>query len=243
MEEQTNDRIVDLLPPGSVNDGTRLVLANAIYFLADWATPFDPENTSDTPFTLLDGSTTTVPMMSLFTEDFEETGIELGYAAGATIARLPYADDELSMILVVPTAADGLPGIEAGLTSATIDGWLATLSPAAEGGVYLPKFRMEYEVELKGVLSELGMPSAFDSSNADFSGIADTTEVLYISGVFHKAFVAVDEAGTEAAAATAVVVGTDSAAPEIRADHPFLFLIRDDLTGAVLFVGRVTDPS
>jgi len=246
VADQTEDRIEDLLPIGSVTVDTRLVLANAIYFLADWETQFDPEDTRDGAFHKLDGSTVTAPLMSLDTEGVEEHHIETAWTDDAAIVRLPYKDDEVSMILVVPHALDGLPDLEAGLDAARFDQWVADLEPAGDVLVTMPKFEFEWEADLVPVLEDLGMPSAFDRETADFTGMADTPPEegrLRITGVFHKAFVKVDEVGTEAAAATGVVVGTDSAPEPIYADHPFLFAIRDDLTGAILFVGRVTDPS
>lgn len=243
VEDHTEGRIVDLLPPGSVTDGTRLVLANAIYFLADWKTAFDPEDTSDGYFTRLDGTQVTVPMMHMSLEDVEEHGIESGWADGVQLLRLPYQDDEVSMVLVIPQEGDGLPDVEAGLDQAQFDTWLAALGPS-EANIAMPRLEMKYEKELSSTLSSLGMPVAF-TDGADFSGIAIPPEdgVLKITGVFHQAFVSVDEAGTEAAAATGVVVGNDSAPEPIFADRPFLFVVQDDLTGAILFVGRVTDPS
>lgn len=242
VEDNTNDRIVDLLPQGAVDDGTRLILANAIYFLADWETPFDPEQTEDGTFTRLDASTVTVPLMFLDTEERDEHNIETGWVDDVSVARMPYQDGEVSMVLLVPDAADGLTALESGLDAATYATYLGALGSG--GIVVMPRIEMEYEVELKQPMSDLGMASAFDGGTADFTGMADPTAGrLYIDGIYHKAFVSIDEYGTEAAAATAVVVNTDSAPPMVRADHPFLFLIQDDLTGAILFVGRVTDPS
>jgi serpin B len=243
VAEQTEDRIEDLLPAGSVTGDTRMVLANAIYFLADWETPFDPDQTDDGTFTLLDDSTVTVPLMFLDTEEREEHGIQLGWVDDVSVARMPYQDGEVSMVLLVPDVADGLAALEADLDAATYATYLGSLSDG-DGVVVMPRIEMEYEVELKDVMADLGMASAFDSATADFTGMADAADGrLHIDGIFHKAFVSIDEYGTEAAAATAVVVGVDSAPPMVRADHPFLFVVQDDLTGAILFVGRVTDPS
>lgn len=243
VEEKTEGKIVDLLPMGAVTDGTRLVLANAIYFYADWALAFDPEETTDAGFTKLDGSSVTVPMMNMDLEDVEEHGIEAGWADGVTALRLPYQDDEVSMVLLIPDAADGLPDVEAALNAETYRDWTSDLS-RVDVPIAMPRVEMRYDKELSPTLAGLGMPTAFTDA-ADFTGIAIPPEdgVLKITGVFHQAFVSIDEAGTEAAAATAVVVGNDSAPEPIRADRPFVFVIQDDLTGAVLFVGRVTDPS
>jgi serpin B len=241
VEDSTEDRIKDLLPEGSVTSDTRLVLADAIYFKADWARAFDPEDTRKQDFHRLDGSDVSVPMMTMNLEEIEDNHVESGYTDDVTILKLPYQDDEVSMIVVIPHETDGLPDIEAKLDADTWAGWLDALGPS-EVSIGLPKLEMEYSTDLVPVLADLGMPSAF-GGDADFTGIANSEEHLYISGVFHKAFVKIDESGTEAAAATGVVVTTDSASEPIYADHPFLFVIEDDLTGAILFVGRVTDPS
>ncbi len=243
VSEQTADRIEDLLPPGSVTSDTRLVLANAIYFLADWAAAFDPDETQDGSFHRLDGSEVTVPMMTMDLEAIEDHGIESGSVTGAQILRLPYQDDEVSMIVVVPDAVDGLLDLEAGLDAATWAGWLAALSPSTSL-IAMPRLEVDWEADLVPVLTGLGAGSLFSSATADLTGMADAPDGdLFVSGVFHKAFVKVDEAGTEAAAATGVVVGVESAPLAVRADRPFLFVLHDDLTGTILFVGRITDPS
>ncbi len=244
VADQTNDRIEDLLPEGSVSVDTRLVLANAIYFLADWASPFDTERTADGPFTRLDGSEVTAPIMLLDTEEFEEHSMALAYVDGATVARLPYQDDEVSMILVVPDQTDGLPDLESELDAATFEGWVDALSPA-EFILRMPKFEMRYEVDLVPVLQNLGLTAPFSDATANFERMASVQPDgrLFVTGVFHQAFVKVDEEGTEAAAATGVVVGVESAPPFVDATHPFLFVLRDDLTGSILFVGRVADPT
>ena len=241
----TNERIVDLLPSGALDSDTRLVLTNAIYMLAKWSVPFDPNMTHPAPFHVGGASATeNVDMMN-------RRG-SYGYADldGVNVLELPYQGDDLSMVIVLPDATDGVAAVEQGLSVAGIAAWIAALSPT-EVQLALPKFRVEPEesIELKPTLTALGMGIAFDSENADFSGMAnppDPRERLHISHVFHKAFVAVDEEGTEAAAATAVVMGRGAGmpqpAPEFRADRPFLFLIRDVHSGAILFLGRVVDP-
>lgn len=244
VADQTEDKIQDLLPEGSVTDATRLVLANAIYFLGDWAFPFDEDDTRDRTFTRLDGSTVDVPTMHLQSENYDEPTFEVAFGDDVAVVRLPYQDDELSMVLIVPNAVNGLPAVEASLDAEQYASWVADLGPG-ELVLSMPKIEMRTAVDLKGPLSNLGMPTAFDSSAADFTGMAVVPEdgVLHIDGVYHQAFVKVDEHGTEAAAATGVVVGVDSAPIEVAADRPFLFVIQDDLTGAILFVGRVLDPS
>lgn len=243
VAEQTRDRIQDLLPAGSVKANTRLVLANAIYFLADWATPFDPERTRDLPFQVLSGGSVQVPMMLMDTRSLQDAEIEVGLVDGASLLRLPYKDHEVSMILVIPDEVDGLPAVEAALDGETWAEWRDQLGPAG-ALVGLPRLTIESEAELVPHLEGLGMGSAFSSDTADFSGMVSSEPegALYISGVFHKAFVAIDELGTEAAAATGVVVDVDSEPEYVVADRPFLMVIQDDLTGAILFLGRVTDP-
>ncbi len=236
VSEQTEGRIEDLLPPNSITDLTRLVLTNAIYFNAAWKTPFEESLTTDGVFHLLDGGQVTVPMMRQ--AEF------LGYAQGDGVqaVELPYDGDELSMVILLPDAGQ-FGEFEAGLDAdkaAAIMGSLGYENLA----LTMPKFEYDARLDLAGTLSSMGMPAAF-GMNADFSGM-DGKQDLFISGVFHKAFVSVDEAGTEAAAATAVVM-TLKAAPgmpvEVTLDRPFIFLIRDIQTGAILFVGRVLNPS
>lgn len=240
VADQTASRIPELLPAGSVSENTRLVLANAIYFLADWAEAFDEEDTRDRPFRRSDGSTVDVPIM--YRTDDLRVRTSWNHADGPTLVRLPYQDDELSMILVIPDTHDGLPALEAGLDAATFDGWVQEMS-RMEVAVGLPRLHIEWELELSDVVRALGAPSLFDSTTADLTGLASTDDSLFVSGLYHKAFVKVDEAGTEAAAATGAVISLDSGPVPAIADRPFLFVIRDDLTGTLLFVGRVTDPS
>lgn len=251
VADRTEDRIPELLPEGSVDSDTRLVLANAIYFLADWWTQFDTADTRDHTFTRQDGSEVTVDMMWLRTgeiEDHRVTG-RLSDDGSAGIARLPYVDDEVSAYLVVPTDLDGLPAIEAQLTAGWFDDILQGLgtpdSPgSAELWIGLPKFEMRWKKSIKPALEALGMEAVFGA--ADLTGIADVPgEPLYLVDVFHEAWIRVDEEGTEAAAATGAVVGVESAPifDSVVADRPFLLVVRDDLTGSLLFVTRVMDPT
>jgi serpin B len=233
VEEQTNDKIKDLLPKGSVTNDTRLVLSNAIYFSAAWDEPFKTEETADRPFKLGDGTTINVPTLHQVHER--------GYAAGEgyQVAELPYDGGQLSMVVVVP---DDLPAFEANLDAQRVKDIFASIHTYSLD-LSLPKFKFEAPLGLKEILFDLGMTDAFTSGLADFSAI-DGTRNLVITDVLHKGFVAIDEKGTEAAAATAVIVG-DTSAPEpatLVVDKPFVFFIRDRPTGAVLFVGRVVDP-
>jgi serpin B len=236
VEEQTESRIKDLLPAGTIDAITRLVLTNAIYFNAAWADPFDPAQTKDGDFELLDGGTAVVPMMRQ-TE-------ALGYAAGPDfqMVELAYDRHELSMIILLPEAGE-FSAFEESLDSQRVNEILSSLGQK-QVALQMPKFGFETDFMLKDALSELGMAQAF-SSEADFSRM-DGHRELFISDVVHKAFVDVDEAGTEAAAATTVVMrlkGVAEEPVEVVVDQPFIFLIRDLETGTILFMGRVLDPS
>jgi serpin B len=236
VSDQTEDRIEDLIAPGVIDALTRLVLTNAIYFNAAWANPFRPEATQDGPFYLLDGSEVTAPMMSK-TASFAYTGGE-GYQA----IELRYVGGQLSMLILLPEAG-AFEAFEDTLDDDRVAAVLKDLGHQ-EVALTLPRFEFESGFSLKDALADLGMPAAFTGA-ADFSGMTGNRD-LFISEVVHKAFVAVDEEGTEAAAATAVMMPL-GAAPgqpvEFTIDRPFLFLIRDIETGAILFVGRVLNPS
>lgn len=233
VAERTEDRIKDILPDGSITPDTRLVLTNAIYFNAAWETPFEPEATAPGTFTNQAGTSVNVDMMSGF--------VEMGYGEGSDYkaVEIPYDGHELSMVVVLP---NDLAAFEASLDTAKLDNVVGSLTDHLVE-FKMPKFEFESEFSVKDSLSAMGMDIAF-SGAADLSGI-NGTGGLYISDVLHKAFVSVNEAGTEAAAATAVIVG-ETSAPEpavLTLDHPFLFFIRDFKTGAVLFFGRVADPT
>jgi serpin B len=236
VEGETNERIVDLLPAGSVNTDTRLVLVNAIWFKASWAAPFDPAETADGSFRLLDGSRATVAMM----HGTARTGFVGG--DGYKAARLGYFGDA-SMLVIAPDEgrfdevlgkldASMLSSIDAGLSVHMVD-------------LTMPRFEFESELSLRETLSALGMSAAFDPATADFSGISTARDDLHLQDVVHKAFISVDEEGTEAAAATASIVGVTSLPPPatLTLDNPFIYLIRHDSTGEILFAGTVTNPS
>ena len=235
VSEQTEGKIEELIPQGVLSAATRLVLTNAIYFNAAWAEPFEEEQTSDGTFHLLDGDEVTVPMMRQTTS--------FGYAAGQgyQAVELPYDGHELSMVILLPDATQ-FQGFEASLDAERMDSIVDQLE-SQQVALTMPKFEFDAEFQLNDALKAMGMEDAF-SGAADFSGMTGGRD-LFISSVIHKAFVSVDEAGTEAAAATAVVM-VESAAPgepvQVTVDRPFIFAIRDIQTGAVLFVGRVVDP-
>jgi serpin B len=237
VEKKTNGKIKNLIGPGVLDSMTRLVLTNAIYFKGNWARQFEKKRTQDAPFTLADGQKTNVPMMN--------QKAEFGYMETDTFQALemPYVDDELSMVILLPKKSNALDEFEKTLTPDNLSQWLAKIYKQ-EVIVFVPKFKMTSQFSLASVLQSMGMTDAF-SSNADFSGM-DGKRDLFISAVIHKAYVDVNEEGTEAAAATGVVMRLTSIGPNpipvFRADHPFLFLIRDNLTGSILFIGRVANP-
>jgi serpin B len=235
VSDQTEGRIEDLIPQDEIDALTRLVLTNAIYFNAAWEQPFNGKITTDGPFYLLDGGQVTVPMMRQ-TESFSYTEGE-GYQA----VELLYDGGELSMVILLPEAGK-FEAFEKTLNAQQVSDITSGLQ-LTEVALTMPQFKFDSEFSLKDTLAEMGMPIAF-SSSADFSGMTGKRE-LSISDVMHKAFVAVDEDGTEAAAATAVDM-TLTAVPEptmeVTIDHPFIFIIRDIETGAILFAGRVLNP-
>ncbi len=238
VEKETNDKIKNLIQKGVLDSMTRLVLTNAIYFKGNWARQFKEDRTKEAPFTLADGRKVDVAMMNqtgqfnyMETESFQ--GLEL-----------PYVDDELSMIILLPNKFDGLDKFEKTLTAENLSKWMDELNNR-EVRVSIPKFKMTSQFALASVLESMGMTDAF-SANADFSGMNGRRD-LFISAVIHKAYVDVNEEGTEAAAATAVTMKLTSVGPAripvFCADHPFLFLIRDNHSGSILFIGRVMNPN
>jgi len=233
VEEQTNRRIQNLIPQGGVSPDTRLVLTNAIWFKANWASQFPQINTANGPFTNRDGSSSSVPFMrQTFTVPYAQVD-------GCQAVDIPYAGDNLSMLVIMPD-----PG--------SFDAFLSALTPTVLGDITnhltpqavdlsMPKFTLTRASSLPPILESFGMTDAFDPTRADFSGI-DGNRDLFVGGVFHQAFVSVDEEGTEAAAATAIIIGTTAFPSPILTlaiNHPFIFLIRDRQTGVILFMGKV----
>ncbi len=235
VSDQTEGRIEDLIPQGLIDILTRLVLTNAIYFNAAWQYPFNEDLTRDSQFYLLDGREITVPMMSQ-TESF-------GYAEGDNYraVELPYDGGELSMVILLPHAGQ-FEAFEESLNAERVSAIVSALEQR-QVALAMPKFEFESAFKLKEALMAMGMPVAFTEA-ANFSGMTGGRE-LFISEVVHKAFVSVDEAGTEAAAATAVIMKVTAlpvAPVEFTANHPFIFLIRDIETGSLLFMGRILNP-
>ncbi|HBL13408.1 MAG TPA: hypothetical protein DD379_18820 [Cyanobacteria bacterium UBA11162] len=235
--QQTQDKIQGLFPEGSLNQDTRLVLTNAIYFKGTWLEPFNRQQTKTQPFNITATEKVNVPMM--YKEDGRSYYTDLD---DLQVLEMPYVGDRLSMVILLPKKVDGLADLEKKLTLDNLDKWLSSLpSHPAMVNVFLPKFKVTSAFELNQVLSAMGMPLAF-SNNADFSGV-NNNDNLSISKVVHQAFVDVYEEGTEAAAATGVgSEGAESVTFLFRVDHPFIFLIRDKNSGSILFLGRVINP-
>ncbi len=237
VEKKTNNKIKNLIRKGVLSSMTRLVLTNAIYFKGNWAKQFKMDKTKEAPFTLANDRKVDVAMMNQ-TGQFNYMETESFQAL-----ELPYVDDELSMIILLPKEFDGLDEFEKTLTAENLSKWLGNLRNR-KVIVSIPKFKMTSQFALASVLKSMGMIDAF-SPNADFSGMNGRRD-LFISAVIHKAYVDVNEEGTEAAAATAVTMKLTSVGPTrvpvFQADHPFLFLIRDNHSGSILFIGRVMNP-
>jgi serpin B len=237
VEKQTNDKIRDLIGPGVLDRMTRLVLTNAVYFKGDWASPFRKDRTEDGPFTLLDGGTVQVPLMN------QEASFGYAETDKLQVLEMPYVGGELSLVILLPGEEAGINELEKTLTAESLSNWLATVR-RRQVIVTVPRFQMTHKFDMGAVLQAMGMTDAF-SDAADFSGMTGRRD-LFLSAVIHQAYVDVNEEGTEAAAATGVVMKVTSMAPGrtpiFRADHPFIFLIRDLRSGSLLFLGRVLDP-
>jgi serpin B len=238
---KTADKIPELLQTGVLDASTRLVLCNAIYFKGDWAKQFDTKATRPADFFVTPDKTVQVPMMS------QKLKVRHAARDELSLVELPYQGGDLSLVVLLPDTKDGLKSLESRLTGANLVAWLGELNQARETDVLveLPKFKLSSQFGLKPALSALGMPTAF-RSGADFSGM-DGSRDLFISAVVHQAVVEVNEQGTEAAAATAVTISLTSfqeprPVPVFRADHPFLFLIREKQSGSILFLGRMLNP-
>lgn len=270
VELQTEERIKDLFREGALNELTRVVIANAIYFKADWAKPF-PVDTRPAPFTLSNGSSVEAPLMVNYSDPSVRYGAfnadgslfptpervpsdgssESSYYpddAGFSVIEKLYRGGRISMVVIAPNDANGLAALQARLTSANLGAWIGALVER-EANVHLPKFELNTRYGLKDSLVAMGMSTAFDPANADFSGIT-SAENVSIDAVIHQAFISVDENGTEAAAATGLLSCTASAppatipfVPTFRADQPFIYLIREQDSGAILFLGRVVNPT
>jgi serpin B len=246
VAEKTRQRIQDLIPTGLLDLDTRLVLANAIYMKAAWAHKFSPERTRDEPFHRLEGGTVHAPLMR------QDDDLLYMRGRGFQAVDISYLGGELSMLVILPDAKDGLGALEETLTDAMLQGCVAELDERPVT-LFLPRFTMTWGTDLVGGFTRTGMTLPFDPDRGDFSGInglkAPHPDALVITAALHKAFVETTEEGTEAAAAMAVIMSRSLAMPRrkpprvtFRADHPFWFAIRDRRSGVFLFLGRVTDP-
>jgi serpin B len=240
VEGQTEGKIRDLMPAGTIDGLTRLVLTNAVYFKGSWADPFPKDLTKEADFHVTGDTTTRGPLMA-------RQGDYRHFAGdGLQALELPYAGGRLAMLVLLPDAVDGLPALEKALTPEALARWTDGLR-RRKVQVFLPRFTMASQFALKDALRALGLTLPFDMARADFSRITSQEE-LYVSAVVHKAFVDVNEEGTEAAAATGVAFAP-RAMPRpqepavFRADHPFVIAIRDTATGAIMFLGRVVNPN
>lgn len=255
VAERTNDRIEDLIAKGVIGSKTAAVLVNAIYWKADWLKPFRAESTRPEPFFMADGNRIETDLMKA-RNDFR--GIERG---SVKLVELPYAGEEVSMVAILPDEPDGLAALEDSLTASRLEDWLGRLDEAEPYDTVLtiPKMSLDWNADLGSALKRMGAPLPFtDQANFDRMAAFPQSSLsdwcgLTISNVIHKANIDVDEKGSEAAAVTAVVMGgvivTGSRGPPppppfvFRADHPFMFLLRDKRSGAILFIGRLVDPN
>lgn len=235
VKEQTEGRITEIVPDRL--DDYVMFLINALYFKADWTTQFDKSRTRDEPFTLVDGTTTDVPMMY----HGASTSFRTAYADGVSVVELPYGGDAFVMTLVLPNPGTSVHEVIADLDDARWSAWIDMLEEH-HIEVVLPKFTIEYEVELRDVLETLGMTDAFIPDVADLTRMRPEGD-LYIDHVKHKTFVEVDEEGTEAAAVTSVGIMPTSATPILRFDRPFMLAIRERFSGTVLFIGKIVNPT
>jgi serpin B len=239
VSDQTKDKINDLLPQGVIKPSTKMVLVNAIYFKADWLVKFDPDSTKDASFHLLDGSETQVEMMS-------ETIYGLPYTQGNGFQaiELAYQGGSAAMEIIIPDEGNFMP-FESSLDAVRLSEILGSMQSTSVH-LGLPKLDYTSEFKLSDQLKQMGMPDAFDRDLADFTGMTGGRDV-FIDNVIYKAFIAVDEKGTEAAAATAIIMAPTSAGPmegiTLVIDRPFIFIIRDIPNGQILFIGRVLDPT
>jgi len=246
VEQQTRDRIQNLIPPGALTQDTRLVLVNAVYLKAPWTHKFEESATRPRPFNISGAKAMPVPTMYL------RHSVGFARRDGYCVVVLPYDDTDLQFVILLPDTTNGLAALEAALTPALLADCAQV--PEAEVELYLPKFKLEPPVmSLSHALQTLGMKMAFDlppgSANFDRMAPRRPDDYLYVSDIFHKTFLKLDESGTEAAAATAVMMmkallmeEPPPPPPQIRVDHPFVFAIQHRASGACLFLGHVTDP-
>ena len=238
VASQTDNKIPELFPKNSINAGTVLALANAILFKGTWANQFDPAQTQTGAFHVAGGSDVQAMLMHA------SQTVALAPITGGKLGLLPFAGNDLAMVILLPDSPDGLPALEAGLTGASIASAVAAAQSADNVTVALPKLQLTESFDLVSILMRLGIVSAFDPGTADLSGI-DGEVGLFVQDAVHKATLTVDEEGAKATAATGISVGDsgESMPPSLIADHSFALAIYDQVTGSVLFMGRVSDPT
>jgi len=255
IEKQTNDKIKDLIPPGILSSLTRLVLTNAIYFKGTWEWQFDKSDTRDMDFKITPDNIVKVPMMYM---DPEKATFNYAELEDLQILEMPYKDNEVSMLILLPKQGEEydfetdekhiynytLADIEQDLNAEKLEEYKSQMQETKMDAIYLPKFEFDTKYFMADTLKEMGMLTAFNKMNADFSGMTGKKD-LFISQVIHQAYVKVDEEGTEAAAATAVLMELTAIMPTnvFIADHPFIFIIQQKDTGNILFLGKVADPT
>jgi serpin B len=239
VSKETKEKIKDILNPGDITSLTRLVLTNAIYFKGKWQTEFDKKSTRDEDFYLINGQKTKVKMM------FQENRFNYYENDDLQLLEMPYKGDKVSMVIILPKAGK-FETVENMMDEKKLQEWTKSATKM-EVKAYIPRFKFTQRFDLSEDLSKMGMKDAFSAGVADFSGINGKKNDLFISKVIHKAFVDVNEEGTEAAAATAVEMALKAAPIKklaiFEADHPFIFLVRDKEAGSILFMGRVMDPN
>jgi serpin B len=240
VADRTSGKIKDLIPEGVLDQLTRMALVNAIYFKGDWKDPFREDLTEDMPFWITPDVSKPVPMMTRNGEFL------YGEREALQLLEIPYAGDDLSMLVLLPKSKQGLRKMEQGLEAKALSQWCQDMG-RADVSVFLPRFKISSQFRLDQALKAMGMRDAFDPHAVDFSGMDGRKGRLYLNAVIHKAFVDVNERGTEAAAATGISIGKLSAPPcptaVFRADHPFVIIIRHNQTGSVVFMGRVVNPA
>jgi len=238
VEDRTEDKIKDLIPLGSFHNLTRLVLVNAIYFKGNWKHQFDPDKTEKAVFYISSEKSVQVSMMK------QEEQVYYAESGSLQLLRLPYVGNGLSMLVMLPKSIDGLKQLEDSLSIENLELWRSSLFET-KVIISLPRFKIDYKNFLRKTLEAMGMVDTFVYQQANFAGMDGKPDWLFIDNVIHQAYVEVNEQGTEAAAATTVGMlgGVPLPPPTFRADHPFLFLIQDNKTGSILFIGRLTDPT
>jgi serpin B len=238
IADATHHHLEDVLAPGTIDGSTRMVLGNAVYFQGRWEEGFKTSDTRPEAFRKLDGSTVDADTMHIFDTEFDYAELD-----GLKAIRLPYKGGDVSMIVLLPTADDGLPALEASLDADALDAAIDAMHPT-EVQLALPKFEVHTSRRLDADLAVTAPSITCESGSADFSAMTSAAD-LCVGLVQHDAWIQVDEEGTTAAAVTIVMMQEDAMVfvPEFTADHPFLYVIRDDVTGSVLFLGKIEDPT